>query len=145
MNISILTLLAGLALALTWGGMTFFSAVMAPLVFTKLPLETAGAFIREVFPWYYLTMGLTTMVALLLLLPGIGTGVGWPAILSAFSLFGFVLARQVLMPKINEARDAELAGASGAGERFKRLHGVSVLINGAQWVAILAALWILLR
>ena len=52
MNRSILTLLAGLALALTWGGMTFFSAVMAPLVFTKLPLETAGAFIREVFPWH---------------------------------------------------------------------------------------------
>jgi hypothetical protein len=51
-------------------------------------------------------MGLTTMVALLLLLPGIGTGLGWPAILSAFSLFGFVLARQVLMPKINEARGA---------------------------------------
>lgn len=28
-------------------------------VFTKLPLATAGAFIREVFPWYYLAMGLT--------------------------------------------------------------------------------------
>ena len=32
-----LELLAILALALTWGGMTFFYAVMAPLVFTKLP------------------------------------------------------------------------------------------------------------
>jgi hypothetical protein len=139
-----LTLLAGLALALTWGGMTFFSAVMAPLVFTKLPLETAGGFIREVFPWYYLAMGLTTLLAVLLLLPGIGAGVGWPAALSVFVLIGFVVARQVLMPRINQARDAELAGESGAGQRFKRLHGLSVLINGAQWLAILAALWMLI-
>jgi len=143
--LSTLTLLAGLALALTWGGMTFFSAVVAPLVFTKLPLETAGAFIREVFPWYYLTMGLTTLLAVLLLLPVIEAGVGWPAALSVFALIGFVMARQVLMPRINEARDAELAGDAGAGKRFKRLHGVSVLINGAQWLAIFAALWMLIR
>lgn len=138
-----LTLLAGLALSLTWGGMTFFSAVMAPLVFTKLPLETAGAFIRQVFPWYYLVMGLTTLLAVLLLLPGIGAGVGWPAALSAFALIGFVMARQLLMPRINAARDAELAGDAGAGKRFKRLHGLSVLINGAQWFAIMLALWML--
>jgi hypothetical protein len=48
------------------------------------------------------------------------------------------------MPRINQARDAELAGESGAGQRFKRLHGLSVLINGAQWLAILAALWMLI-
>jgi len=42
---------------LTWGGMTFFSTVMAPFVFTKLPLETAGPFIRAVFSWYYLAIG----------------------------------------------------------------------------------------
>ncbi len=139
-----LTLLAGLALALTWGGMTFFSAVMAPLVFTKLPFETAGAFIRQVFPWYYLSMGLTTLLAVLLLLPGIGAGVGWPAALSAFALVGFVVARQVLMPKINATRDANLAGDPDAGKRFKRLHGLSVLINGAQWLAVFAALWMLI-
>ena len=37
---------SGLSLALTSGGMSFSSLVMAPLVFTKLPFETAGAFIR---------------------------------------------------------------------------------------------------
>jgi len=139
-----LTLLAGLALALTWGGMTFFSAVMAPLVFTKLPFETAGAFIRQVFPWYYLSMALTTLLAVLLLLPGIGAGVGWPAGLSAFALVGFVTARQVLMPMINQARDVNLAGDTDAGKRFKRLHSLSVMINGAQWLAVLAALWMLI-
>lgn len=138
------TLLAGLALALTWGGMTFFSAVMAPLVFTKLPIKTAGTFIREIFPWYYLAMGLTTLLAVLFLLPGIGAGVGWPAALSMLALIGFVMARQVLMPRINQARDAELAGDAGAGKRFKRLHSMSVLINAAQWFAILVALWMLI-
>jgi hypothetical protein len=139
-----LELLASLALALTWGGMTFFSAVMAPLVFTKLPFETASAFIREVFPWYYLTMGATTLVAILTLLPGSAEGMRWPAALSAVTFVGFVFARQVLMPMINRARDAELAGDAEAGSRFKRLHRISVAINGVQWLAILAALWMVL-
>jgi len=51
-NLSVSHVITGLSLALTFGGMIFFSAVMAPLVFTKLPFETAGAFIRQVFPWY---------------------------------------------------------------------------------------------
>jgi hypothetical protein len=139
-----LELLAGLALALTFGGMTFFSAVMAPLVFARLPGETAGAFIRQVFPWYYLSMGVTTLAALLTLLPGVGAGRGWPALLSALALAGFVFARQVLMPLINRARDAAVAGDAAAGERFRRLHGLSVMINGIQWLAVLGALWILL-
>lgn len=140
-----LELLAVLALALTWGGMTFFSAVMAPLVFTKLPYETAAAFIRAVFPWYYLTLGSTTLIALFLLLPGVGRGLAWPAALSALTLAGFVLARQVLMPQINRPRDGEVAGDREAGLRFQRLHRLSVVINGLQWLALLAALWTLWR
>ena len=139
-----LDLVAGLALALTFGGMTFFSAVMAPLVFAKLPFETAGAFIREVFPWYYLTMGASTLIALLTLLPMGGRGLAWPAALTGMTLAGFVVARQVLMPMINLARDAQAGGDAAAGERFKRLHGLSVLINGVQWLAVLTALWLLL-
>jgi hypothetical protein len=139
-----LDLLAGLALALTFGGMTFFSAVMAPLVFTKLPFETAGAFIREVFPWYYLTMGVSSLIALLVLLPGVGAGLAWPAALTALALVGFIVARQVLMPMINRARDAEVSGDPAAAQRFKRLHGLSVMINGVQWLAVLAALWLIL-
>ena len=50
-------LVAALALALTFGGMTFFSAVFTPLVFAKLSMKIAGPFIRQVFPWYYLTIG----------------------------------------------------------------------------------------
>lgn len=133
-------LVAELALALTFGGMTFFSAVMAPLVFTKLPLKTAGPFIREVFPWYYLTMAMTILVALAALLLGTPSSTSWEVALAALVLAGFAFARQVLMPRINQARDAEMAGKFGAGRRFRRLHMLSVVINAVQWLAVLAVL-----
>jgi hypothetical protein len=128
---SVFQVSAGLTLALAFGGMTFFSAVMAPLVFTKLPFDTAGAFIRQVFPWYYLTIGAVSALAAVLLLIGQAYGV---ALLAAVTALGFGYARQILMPKINAARDA------GEEARFNRLHRFSVIINGAQWLMIAAAL-----
>ncbi|WP_295542644.1 DUF4149 domain-containing protein [uncultured Thiohalocapsa sp.] len=127
--------IAGFALALAFGGMTFFSAVMAPLVFTKLPFETASGFIRQVFPWYYLSIGAVSVAAALaLLLAG-----EWPgAALVAVVAVGFWFARQVLMPRINAARDA------GAQVRFNRLHRYSVVINAAQWLLLAAALALVL-
>ena len=134
----------GLSLALVFGGMTFFSAVMAPLIFTKLPGETAAAFIRQVFPWYYLTMGIATLVALLTLVVGKTEFILSKTLLTALVLAGFVFGRQVLMPKINHARDNELSGETGASARFQRLHRLSVIINGVQWLAVLAALVLVL-
>ncbi|MGD8854404.1 MAG: DUF4149 domain-containing protein [Gammaproteobacteria bacterium] len=61
--VSLSYLVATLALALTFGRMTFFSAVMSPLVFAKLPLKVAGPLIRQVFPCYYLTMGAAVPIA----------------------------------------------------------------------------------
>lgn len=126
---------AGLALALAFGGMTFFSAVMAPLVFTKLPFETAGGFIRQVFPWYYLSIGIVSAVAALALLLG---AQHWAALMAALVAVGFWVARQVLMPRINAARDA------GEHALFNRLHRVSVMINGVQWLLLAAALVLVL-
>ncbi len=133
-------LIAALALALTFGGMTFFSAVVTPLVFSKLPLKTAGPFIRQVFPWYYLTMGVAVLIALSALILGAGGSVTWEVALATLVLAGFAFARQVLMPLINRARDAEMAGDWRAARRFRRLHLVSVIINGFQWIAVLVVL-----
>ena len=141
---SVSHIVTGLALALTFGGMSLFSGVMAPLVFTKLPIDTAGQFIRQLFPWYYLTMGTATLVALVALALGGSGFTGWETGLTALVLLGFIYARQSLMPTINRARDAELAGDSEAGARFTRLHRLSVLINGLQWFAVLAALILVL-
>ncbi len=143
-NFSISHLITGLSLAVTFGGMTFFSGVMAPLVFTKLPFDTAGAFIRQVFPWYYLTMGAATLVALLASFAGASGTMLWEAALIGLVLGGFVYARQVLMPLINRARDAEVAGEVNANRRFQRLHRLSVVINGVQWLAVLTALVLVL-
>lgn len=137
-------IITGIALALTFGGMTFFSAVMAPLVFTKLPFETAGAFIRQVFPWYYLTMGVTTLIALMALIISTNDALSLETVLTALVLLGFIYARQLLMPMINRARDAEIEGEAGASHRFKRLHRVSVFINGIQWTAVLVTLTLVL-
>ena len=137
-------LISALALSLTFGGMTFFSIVVASLVFTKLPPETAGGFIRQMFPWYYLTMGATTLLALVAMIPAQHEGPASEGVLTLAVLSGFIFARQVLMPSINRARDAELAGRETAGRRFARLHRTSVLINGLQWLATLAALVLVL-
>jgi hypothetical protein len=116
------------ATSLLLGAMVFFSGVMAPLIFTKLDADVAGRFIRQVFPWYYLTviiLGGLAAVAFVLFRP-------WDAIALAGVALAAVLARHVLMPGINRARDAVLAGDSAAGRRFSRLHRASVWINGVQ-------------
>lgn len=136
-----LEIAAALALALTLGGMTFFSAVIAPLVFIKLPGETAAGFIRQLFPWYYLVMGLTAAVASLLLL---AVGAGWSLGIVVIVTLGFAFARQVLMPTINRHRDAEMAGDSDAAVKFARLHRFSVWLNGAQWLGVIGAFILLL-
>jgi uncharacterized protein DUF4149 len=119
--------------AVALGGMIFFAAVFAPLVFRKLPAKTAGGFVRDVIPVYYASAaGLTGLAALCL----------WSRpealVLAAVALL-FVFARYVLMPRINRARDASLDGDPDEGEVFARLHRVSVMVNLAQMAALLAA------
>ena len=128
-----------LSVAVLFGGMAFFAVVYAPLVFIKLEAATAGSFIREVFPVYYLAMGAASAAALALLALGTTHERADLAAMAAV-LAGFAVARQLLMPAINRARDAGLAGDSGAARRFNRLHRTSVAINGAQLVTVLVVL-----
>lgn len=125
------------ALALGFGGMVFFSGVFSPLVFARLPGETAGPFIRQVFPWYFAAVSVTLGLAGAALLAAGGTA--WGATLLAMAGLG-VLNREALMPAINALRDRQLAGDRAAGRRFARLHGASVAINLVQMVAAGAAL-----
>lgn len=122
--------LATLLCAIALGGMVFFAAFFAPLIFRKLAPEVAGTFIREVFPVYYLSLIALTVLATLLL---------WnqpeAPVLAATALL-FLFARFVLMPRINQARDASAAGDQAEGEAFVRLHHLSVIINVAQMAAL---------
>jgi hypothetical protein len=126
-----------LSAAFVLGSMMFFSAVMAPLVFTQLEPATAGRFIRRVFPWYYLAVAAGGLVAAL------GLGVARPLEAAAMAAVGglAIFSRQLLMPAINRARDAELAGNAAAGTRFQRLHRLSVAINVLQVAAVAAVIF----
>lgn len=138
-----LTLLGGLAAAITLGGMVFFAAGIAPLVFRILEEWTAARFIRALFPVYYLFMVIASAVAGLALLP---LQPVWGVLLLAVAA-GFVVARQVIVPATNRHRDLELAGgseAAAAGRRFALLHLVSVLLNLAQMVGVAVVLGLLL-
>ncbi|HEX4855831.1 MAG TPA: DUF4149 domain-containing protein, partial [Limnobacter sp.] len=119
--------LTTLALGGLFGGILAFSALFAPLVFTQLPIDQAGRFIRAVFPWYYLyviVFGLAS--AIFAALAGAGFWVLFPTALVGLAS---VYTRQLLMLQINELRDRELAGDKAAGAQFNSKHRLSVIIN----------------
>ena len=125
----------GLAVGALFGGMTFFSFIMAPLIFSKLSSGAAGAFIRQVFPVYYLVMGVLSAFALILVVSTDGTFYSLNGVLLSATVVGFFVARQLLMPRINHHRDRQLAGDRSAATPFKWLHASSVAINIAQIIA----------
>lgn len=130
-----------LLVAAVFGSMLFFSFLMAPLIFTQLEEGVAGRFIRTVFPWYYLVIGIL----------GLGAGVFLfrPAPLEAGMMLGVaslaVVTRQFLLPIVNGLRDRELTGDQRAGKRFNQLHRLTVLINMVQLVAVTLVLILLAR
>ena len=127
----IFNITASVILALIIGGMAFFAAVMTPLVFTKLPPEISGPFIREVFPVYSKVMaGLSLLAAVL-----IWQHAAALALLVVFILF--IWAWKWLMPRINRVRDAEIGGNAKAGKTFNSLHKLSVGVNLAQLVTVI--------
>ena len=54
--------------ALVLGSMLFFSIAIAPKIFTVLPSEEAGKFVRSIFPVYYMFNGLQYLVLTLSLI-----------------------------------------------------------------------------
>ena len=119
--------------------MVFFAFVYAPLVFIKLGTETGGRFIREVFPVYYVAMGVTSIAAAVLLAFA-GAARGADALAMAGTGVVFFLARFVLLPVINRNRDAGQAGDLAAKKRFDALHRASVVVNAVQMLAVLVVL-----
>jgi uncharacterized protein DUF4149 len=132
----ILSAVALLAAALLLGGMGFFAAVLAPLIFTRLPAEVAGRFVRGVFPAYYLWAIGSAAVGALALLPlrlpdALGLG-----LVAASTLW----LRQGLMPRINAMSDAAQSGDVAAKAGFARAHQLSVLVNVVQMLVVLVVL-----
>jgi len=124
------------ATALLFGGMVFFAACIAPLVFARLPPEHAGRFIRQVFPVYYLYVLGSAAAASVALLP---LRLPDAAVLAAVALITLWL-RQVLMPRLNALSDAAQRGDTAAKRAFGVGHRVSVGVNLLQMLAAAAVL-----
>ncbi len=115
------------------GSMLFFAAVVAPSVFKFVPAEQAGHFLRGMFPRYYLWGIIVSLI-----MTALSFALSPLVLLSSIAvLLMFVVARQVLMPLINSARDQMLAGDNKAKSRFDRLHGASVVINALQMLILI--------
>jgi hypothetical protein len=124
--------LAVLATALLFGGMTLYSFGFAALLFSVLPSQTAGATLRRAFPWFYIFVIATAVVAALAWWSHDVTA----AIVMAGIALSTIPVRQLLMPAINRATD------TGSRQRFKWLHGLSVLVTLGH---IVATGWLLAR
>jgi len=118
------------------GAMLFFPSVVAPVVFTSLPEAQAGVFLRSMFPRYYAFMIALSLIAALLFLVANDESAYQAAIVCLFVGLSTLWVRQWLLPRINAARDAQLAGDVEAGRRFDRDHKLSVGMNMVQLVLL---------
>ena len=118
------------------GAMLFFPSVVAPVVFTSLPEAQAGAFLRSMFPRYYAFMIALSLIAALFFWVVSDESAYQAATVCLLVGVSTLWVRQWLMPRINTARDAQLAGDTEAGRRFDRDHKLSVGINMVQLVLL---------
>jgi hypothetical protein len=118
---------AVLGLAALGGGMLFFGAVMAPLVFLHLPPDVAGPFIRTAFPWYYgYCIGSAAVVAV-----GFMLRREWLSVLLALAIIGVTgWLWQDLLPSLDVMRTAHDAAG------FARGHRLAVGVNAAVLLAV---------
>lgn len=107
-----------------------YSFGFAPLVFSALPIDFAGKFLRHAFPFYYLFVIIIAIVAGLALLKIDYFSAGLMAAVAGAGLF----SRQFLMTLVNFFRD------SGDTNSFNRAHFLSVAINMAQLLALIIVL-----
>lgn len=131
-----LRLAALVATALIAGGMLFFSAIFAPLVFAKLPRAQAAPFIREVFPNYYLAIAIGGVAALAAMAASPETHTVEFLVMTAVAATA-ILARRVLLPRANTLRARADAGDDAAKAQFGRLHRASVILNVAKFIGVL--------
>ena len=124
------------------GGMVFFPSVVAPVVFRSLAEAQAGAFLRAMFPRYYLYMIVLSLAASALYQLSEGAVVSVPALVCLGVGLSTLWVRQGLLPRINAARDAQLAGDTNAGEAFDRGHRLSVAINMVQLVLLVVLIFV---
>jgi len=117
------------------GAMAFFTAVVAPAAFRVLAADQAGLLVRRLFPIYYLIMAVAAAAAAMLI------GFDSPAAGRILALVAalFMAKRVLLLPRMERHRAGREAGDAGATRAFRRLHGLSMVLNLVAGAAVLAA------
>ncbi len=136
-----------LAIVCWLGAIIFFSAFVAPVIFTQLPVAEAGKVVSVIFPRYYLLGYLAGAVSLVLAISFALSreARGWwsaAALLLAAALALTFYAGMVVRPRVDTIRSvAEEQNPDPARKaEFDRLHRLSVTLNGAVLILDLIAL-----
>ena len=113
-----LLILAKFLIPFLLGGLIFFSALVAPNVFSSLDEKNARFFLRGIFPKLYLYAGILSLfISFILFFIN-----NFLSFIFFIITIGYFYSRQFLMFKINEASDQKNQ------KEFKKLHRFSVLI-----------------
>ena len=136
-----------LSLVCWLGGMVFFSALVAPVVFKVLPIAEAGKLQAVLFPRYYLLgyiCGVIGLIGAIYLCATRTPRVWWAmaavALLIALGLT--VYAGAVVRPRVDAIRTVSEEANPDPARRaeFDWLHHLSVLLNGAVMLLDVGAL-----
>jgi hypothetical protein len=123
-----LPLVALVAVAVQFGGMSFFAFLFAPLTFKFLPREQAAEFQRKLFPVYDRANAGLAVIAPLCLANDERAAVELTTMLVV--ALSFIAAARYLLPAIERAREA------GETQRVSSFHHMAVMLHFVQWVAI---------
>ena len=119
-----------------WLGMLiFFTFLGAPSIFKTLPKETAGDVVGSIFPKYWITGYITSVLATATLIAISSIQMAWPGwrlpILIAMTVISFY-SGLVVGVKARSIK-AKIRGGSDALEAlkrdFKKIHAVSAILN----------------
>jgi hypothetical protein len=137
-----------LSLVCWLGGMVFFTALVAPIVFKVLPMAEAGKLVSVVFPRYYLLGYICGAIGFILAvylsatrIPRMWWATAALALLIALGLT--VYAGAAVRPQADAIRSVttEVNPDPARRAEFDRLHHLSVMLNGAVMLLNLAALF----
>jgi hypothetical protein len=136
-----------LSLVCWLGGMVFFSALVAPVVFKVLPIAEAGKLQAVLFPRYYLLGYICGVIGLIgaIYLCATRTPRVWWALAAVALLIALgltVYAGAVVRPRVDAIRTVSEEANPDPARRaeFDRLHHLSVLLNGAVMLLDVGAL-----
>jgi hypothetical protein len=136
-----------LAIVCWLGGMVFFTAIIAPVVFKLLPIADAGKLVAGLFPRYYILGYIAGTIGLALAI--YFTVERQPKLWWSLSVFALavalgltIYAGAIVRPQVDAIRtvveDQNPDPARKA--EFDRLHRLSVMLNGGVMLLNLAAL-----